>query len=152
MSRPTLLLVEENPQFEGGLRRAIQKNNVANEALIACDVNTAQAFFEDHDEDNAVGLQPTLILVEASDSREDTCGLLRHIKNALGSRAPAIVAFLDEERGEDHQTLRDAGAASVVLAPRDASKREELVLDVLTYWLTLDAGAASPEYAHIGRR
>lgn len=143
MSRPTLLLVEENPQFEGGLRRAIQKNNVANEALIACDVNTAQAFFEERDNENLVGLQPSLILVEATDSRTDTCDLLRHIKHCLGPHAPAIVAFLDEDRVEDHFSLREAGAASVVVSPRDSAKREELVLDVLTYWLTLDTAAGN---------
>jgi AmiR/NasT family two-component response regulator len=140
MNRPTLLLIEDCSEWEVGLRRAIQKSNIANESLIACGPTEARALFDDLPLESR-RLRPSLVIVHDTGSEEKNLDLMKLIHKSMGPNAPAIVAFLEESHTGKYDSFREAGADSVVFAPQDKRRREDLVCDVLTYWLLMDGGS-----------
>jgi AmiR/NasT family two-component response regulator len=144
MTRPTLLIIEDRSPVEGGLFRAIQKNNIANESLITCSHEEARDYL------NAPlgmvqAVRPTLVLLSSQGADEDTTQLVREITSRLGEAAPAIVAFVTSSDPEAYREYRRAGVSSVVFTPDDPRKKDDLVCDVLSYWLLMDGGAAMPK-------
>lgn len=143
MHRPTLLLVEESAVGESALRRAIQKNNVANEALIACDVTTAAGFFAGGDKRDILGLEPNLVLIDIGWAGRDTLDFIQELCSRELSRRPPVVLLISDARRSLISKVRGLGANSLVVMPAEKTALSETILEILVYWLVLDSAAAS---------
>ncbi len=129
MARPTVWLIEEPPAPTGPLRRALEKNDVAGQATIAMDSGAALL-------DARLGSAPNVILLAFQDAAAEE-GFLGQLRQSLHS-APPIVS-IHSDGAASPASLRRAGASSVVALPASPKQMNEAVLDLLIYWLLLEA-------------
>lgn len=133
---------------EDGLRRAIQKNNIANESIIECDLDTALAYFGEEQRQPAALIWPHLVMIDCK-GPGTTQLLINSIRQCSRGATPSIVALVTDQGRIRPTEARRAGADSVVLVPSNKKLREETIMDVMTYWLTLDALASGPAAASL---
>lgn len=135
-----ILLVEDNPSDIGLTRRALIKNGISNELIVAEDGQEAldYLFCAGGYSGRDITALPLLVLLDLNLPRVDGLEVLRRIRaDGRTSRIPVVILTSSREE-EDIATSYDVGANSYIRKPVDFHQFSEVIKGVGLYWLVIN--------------
>jgi two-component system response regulator len=147
VTRKVILLVEDNPDDEMLTLRALEKNNIGNEVIVAHDGAEAldYLFGRGPHEGRDTLIQPTLILLDLKLPKVDGLEVLRRIRADPRTKLLPVVILTSSREGQDRLSGYQNGANSYIRKPVDFSEFMEAVRQLGLYWLVLNE---QPPQAH----
>jgi CheY-like chemotaxis protein len=140
MFEKTILLVEDNADDEELTIRALKKNNVTNDLVVARDgVEALDYVFGTgayRERDTAV--LPGLVLLDLKLPRIDGLEVLRRIRGDERSKRMPVVVLTSSKEEQDVIKSYDLGANSYIRKPVDFTQFTEAVRQLGLYWLMLN--------------
>ncbi len=127
-----ILLIEDNPDDEALTRRALQKNNVTNEMVVAHDGQEALDYLF------GAGRLPQLILLDLKLPKIDGLEVLRRLRAEERTRLLPVVVLTSSNEERDLVTSYSLGANSYVRKPVDFKEFTEAARQLGLYWLLLN--------------
>jgi two-component system, response regulator len=140
MSDRVILLVEDNPDDEALTLRALRKNNIGNEIVVARDGAEAldYLFATGAYVGRDTSLQPELILLDLKLPKVDGFEVLKALREEKRTRLLPVVILTSSKEQQDIVNGYDLGANSYVRKPVDFQQFIEAVLQLRLYWLVLN--------------
>ncbi len=132
MRESIILLIEDNPDDEALTRRALQKNNVTNEMVVAHDGQEALDYLF------GAGRLPQLILLDLKLPKIDGLEVLRRLRAEERTRLLPVVVLTSSNEERDLVTSYSLGANSYVRKPVDFKEFTEAARQLGVYWLLLN--------------
>jgi two-component system response regulator len=140
MNVKTILLVEDNPSDVALTRRALSKNRVANELVVAEDGQEAleYLFGEGRYTGRDTSDLPAMVLLDLNLPRVNGLEVLRRVRsNPRTSRMPVVILTTSLEEQDLAQSY-DLHANSYIRKPVDFAQFSEAVRNLQLYWLILN--------------
>jgi two-component system response regulator len=140
MPRKYILLVEDNPDDEALTLRALKKNKVANDVVVARDGAEAVDFLfgTGAHAGRDVGDLPQIVLLDLKLPKLDGFEVLRRIRADERTRLlPVVILTSSKEERDVVQGYRD-GCNSYVRKPVDFEEFVEAARQLGLYWLLLN--------------
>lgn len=139
VQRP-ILLVEDNPDDEELTLRALRKNGIANEIIVAHDGVEAldYLFGTGAHAGRDLSVQPQVTLLDLKLPRLDGLEVLRQIRASERTRLLAIVVLTSSREEEDLVRSYSLGANSYVRKPVNFTDFNEAVRALGLFWLLLN--------------
>ena len=140
MDNKTIVLVEDNPDDEALTLRALKRNNILNEVVVARDGAEAldYLFAQGVYADRAVGKLPEVVLLDLKLPKLDGLEVLRRIRSEPLTRRLAVVILTSSNEERDIVAGYDLGANSYIRKPVDFNQFMEAVRQLGVYWLVLN--------------
>jgi len=146
MNEKAILLVEDNRDDEVLTLRALRKNNIMNEVVVARD--GAQAldylFGENQYAGRDVTDWPSVVLLDLKLPKITGLEVLRKIRSDQRTRSMAVVVLTSSKQEEDVAESYGLGVNSYVRKPVEFTKLFEAVKQIGLYWLLLNEGPIPP--------
>ncbi len=139
-NKKIILLVEDNPDDEKLTMRAMQKNNIANQIVVAHDGAEAldYIFCKGKHAGRDVNDSPQLILLDLNLPKIGGLEVLRQIRaNARTTLYPVVILTSSKEERDLVESYR-LGANSYIRKPVDFKQFSEAVRQLGLYWLVLN--------------
>ena len=139
-SNKAILLVEDNPDDQVLLKRAMKKNHLANEIVVANDGVEALDYlfgtgaFDGRD----TSLQPELVLLDLKLPKMDGHDVLRAMRADPRTKYIPVVVLTSSVEEADMIRSYDLGANSFVQKPIDFEEFVEAAAKLGLYWLVLN--------------
>ncbi|MEH2142645.1 response regulator [Nostoc sp.] len=135
-----ILLVEDNPDDEALTLRALKKNNILNEVVVARDGVEAldYLFGKGVYADRDMNLMPHLILLDLKLPKMDGLEVLRHLRADDRTKILPVVILTSSKEEQDLINGYSLGANSYVRKPVDFSQFSESVRQLGLYWFVLN--------------
>jgi two-component system response regulator len=135
-----ILLVEDNPDDEALTLRALKKNNIRNEIIVARDGVEAldYLFGMGPHEGRDLSSMPQLILLDLKLPRVDGLEVLRRLRADESTRRLPIVILTSSTEEQDRINGYGLGANSYVRKPVDFNQFMAAVRQLGLYWLVLN--------------
>jgi two-component system response regulator len=138
MSERVILLVEDNPKDEALTLRALKKNNILNQVVVARDgVEALDYLFASGVGDPHHPL-PQLVLLDLKLPKIDGLEVLRRIRSDERTRILPVVVLSTSIEDRDRLEGYRLGANSYVRKPVDFVQFAEAVGQLGLYWLVLN--------------
>ena len=136
----TILLVEDNPDDELLTRRALKKNNICNEVVVARDGAEAleYLFATGAHEERSPFAMPQVILLDLDLPKVDGLEVLRRIRNDERTKRLPTVILTSSEDQRDLVDSYGLGANSYVRKPLDLVQFRAAVQQLGLYWVVLN--------------
>ena len=138
MDKKIILLVEDNPDEEALTLRALKKNNIQNEVVIARDGAEALKVL------SGEGLLPTVVLLDLKLPKVDGLEVLRRIRAEERTKRLPVVIFTSSTEEQDLVKSYSLGTNSYIRKPVDFTQFAEAVRQVGLYWLLLNEPPPQP--------
>jgi len=142
----TILLVEDNPGDEALTMRALKKNNIRNEVVVARDGVEALDYlfgtgaFAGRDPLHL----PELVLLDLKLPKVDGLEVLRSIRSDERTRLLPVIMLTSSLEDRDVVESYANGCNSYVRKPIDFTEFTEAVRQLGLYWLVINVGAPKP--------
>lgn len=130
-----ILLVEDNPDDEALTLRALKKNNIMNEVVVARDGEEALAYLTTGPGSREL---PQIVLLDLKLPKVDGLEVLRSIRATEWTRRLPVVVLTSSREERDLITSYNLGANSYVRKPVDFGQFLEAVKQLGLYWLVLN--------------
>ena len=144
-----ILLIEDNIDDERLTLRALRRNNIMNEVVVACDGQEAIDYlfgtgsFTGRD----LSIMPAVIILDLKLPRVSGLEVLSRIRTEEATRRiPVVVLTASEDSDQVCETYR-MGANSFIQKPTDPAEFSEMILQVAMYWLLLNR--TMPDRMHV---
>jgi len=140
MEKSVILLVEDNPDDEELTMRALKKNNIANEVVVARDGVEALDYlfgtgkFEGRD----TSVQPQVVLLDLKLPKVDGLEVLRRMRSEQRTKHLPVTILTSSAEENDRLRGYENGANSYVRKPVDFLQFTEAVRQLGLYWLVLN--------------
>ncbi len=143
MPEPVILLVEDNPDDEALTLRALKKNNIRNEVVVARDGREAldYLFGEGMYESRDVRVKPQVILLDLKLPKLDGFEVLRAMRGNEHTRLLPVVILTSSNEERDRINGYGLGANSYIRKPVEFGEFIEAVKQLGLYWLILNQNA-----------
>jgi len=139
MGGKVILLVEDNPDDEELTLRALQKNNIGNEVVVARDGESAIDFlFATGAYADRPAALPQIILLDLNLPKMNGLDVLRRIRADERTRLLPVVILTSSREDEDILSSYSLGANSYVRKPVDFAQFIEAVKTLGLFWLLLN--------------
>jgi two-component system response regulator len=146
MSTRVILLVEDNPDDEALTLRALKKNNILNEVIVAHD--GAQAldylFGTGASAGRDTSQQPQVILLDLKLPKIDGFEVLKRLRADARTKLLPVVVLTSSKEEQDLLNSYGYGANSYVRKPVDFNQFVEAVKNLGLYWLVLNEPPPGP--------
>jgi two-component system response regulator len=142
-----ILLVEDNPDDEALTRRALAKNNIQNEIVVARDGAEALDCLFGTGQHEGRPLAPELVLLDLKLPKVDGLEVLRRIRSHPQTRLLPVVILTSSLEEKDVISGYGLGANSYIRKPVDFGQFVESVRQLGLYWLILNEPPPRPEAA-----
>jgi CheY-like chemotaxis protein len=140
MREKVILLVEDNPDDEALTLRALKKNDIQNQVVVARDGAQALEYLfgtgERKERDPEVS--PQLVLLDLKLPRVDGLEVLRRIRADERTRLLPVVILTSSKEQRDLVEGYGYGANSYIRKPVDFGQFVEAVRQLGLYWLVLN--------------
>ncbi|MBG1241692.1 response regulator [Nostoc sp. NZL] len=135
-----ILLVEDNPDDEALTLRALKKNNIMNEVVVARDGVQAldYLFGKGVYADRDMSVMPHLILLDLKLPKMDGLEVLRQLRTDDRTKILPVVILTSSKEEQDLINGYSLGANSYVRKPVDFSQFSEAVRQLGLYWFVLN--------------
>ena len=140
MNAKTILLVEDNADDELLTLRALKKNNIQNEVVIARDGREALDYLfgvGDHASQPPHAL-PEVVLLDLKLPKLDGLEVLRQLRAHERTKLLPVVILTSSNEEQDRVTGYGLGANSYVRKPVDFNQFTEAARQLGLYWLVLN--------------
>jgi two-component system response regulator len=146
MEQSVILLVEDNPDDEALTLRALKKNNIRNEVIIARDGVEAidYLFGTGAHAGRDLSIMPQVILLDLKLPKMDGFEVLERIRSSESTQYLPVVILTTSSEDQDRIRGYDLGANSFVRKPVAFDKFIEAVRQLGLYWLILNETAPIP--------
>ena len=137
-----ILLVEDNPDDEALTLRALQKNNILNEVVVARDGAEALDFlfgtgsYAGRD----LAIMPEVILLDLNLPKINGLEVLERIRATERTRLLPVVILTTSNEEQDKLKSYTLGANSFIRKPVDFQQFSEAIRQLGVYWLVLNQG------------
>jgi two-component system, response regulator len=144
-----LLLVEDNPDDEALMLRAIKKANVKEEIVVVRDGAEAVRYLHETaaNELEGNGSLPRVVFLDLKLPRLDGLEVLKRIRQHPATRLLPVVILTTSGQEEDLHKSYQLGASSFVRKPMSYSELINVASHLVTYWLTINQVPLDCEYA-----
>lgn len=136
MTKKIILLVEDNPDDELLTLRALQKNNIHCDVVVARDGQEALDYF--FDEGAAMRGAPTVVLLDLKLPKIDGLEVLRRIRADTRTSMQPVVILTSSREEQDVVSGYRLGTNSYIRKPVDFEQFLEAVRQLGLYWLALN--------------
>ena len=135
-----ILLVEDNPDDEVLTRRALKKNNIGNEVVVARDGAEAldYLFGTGAYEGRDTNVMPQVVLLDLKLPKVDGLEVLRRLRAGEHTKLLPLVVLTSSREQQDLVDSYDYGANSYIRKPVDFAQFVEAVRQLGLYWLVLN--------------
>jgi len=139
-TRNTILLVEDSPDDEALTLRALTKNNIMNEIVVARDgVEALDYLFAEGKYEGRDATQiPALVLLDIQLPKIDGFGVLKRLRAAAHTRYLPVVILTSSSEQEDILLGYGLGANSYIRKPVDFDEFMTTIGQLGPYWLSLN--------------
>ena len=143
----TILLVEDNPDDEALTLRALAKNNIMNDVIVAHDGIEALDYlfgtglYEGRDTLS----QPQLVLLDLKLPRIDGLEVLLRLRSDPRTQLLPVVILTSSKEDQDMIRSYSRGANSYIQKPVDFTQFTEAVRQLGLYWLVLNEAPPTHE-------
>jgi len=140
MESKTILLVEDNADDEALTFRALMKNNIANQLIVARDGAEAldYLFGTGQYSGRDVTLGPQVVLLDLNLPKVSGLEVLRQLRANERTKLLPVVILTSSNEEQDRLRGYDNGANSYVRKPVDFNQFIEAVRQLGLYWLILN--------------
>ena len=140
MRNKTILLVEDNPDDELLTLRALKKNGVLNEVVVARDGVEAldYLFASGTHSGRDTGVMPQLILLDLKLPKVDGLEVLKRLRSDERTRLLPVVILTSSKEQQDMLDGYGLGANSYVRKPVNFEQFVRAVEQLKLYWLVLN--------------
>jgi CheY-like chemotaxis protein len=140
MKEKIILLVEDNADDEALTIRALKKNNIRNEVVVARDGAEALNYLlgRGAHEGRDTSLLPQIVLLDLKLPKVDGLDVLRGIRGDVRTKRLPVVILTSSKEDKDLLSGYDLGANSYVRKPVDFTEFAEAVRQLGLYWLVLN--------------
>jgi len=140
MSEKVILLVEDNPDDADLTLRALKKNNIMNEVVVARDGVEAldYLFGTGTYEGRDLNAMPQVILLDLKLPKVDGLEVLRRVRDDERTRYLPVVILTSSREERDLVEGYKLGANSYIRKPVDFTQFTEAVRQLGMYWLLLN--------------
>jgi CheY-like chemotaxis protein len=137
-----ILLVEDNPDDQALTRRALKKNNIMNEVVVAQDGVEAldYLFGTGAHAGRNTGLLPAIVLLDLKLPKVDGLEVLRKVRSDERTKVLPVVVLTSSKEEQDLVQSYSLGANSYIRKPVDFGQFMEAVRQLGLYWLVLNEG------------
>ena len=135
-----ILLIEDNIDDERLTLRALRRNNVMNEVVVACDGQEAVDYlfgsgsFTGRD----MSVMPAVVILDLKLPRLSGLEVLKRIRASEQTRRIPVVVLTASEDETQIEASYTLGANSYIKKPTDPADFSEMILQVAMYWLLLN--------------
>lgn len=145
MTNKPILLVEDNPDDVALTLRALKKNNIVNQVVVANDGVEAldYLFGSGAYAGRDVREQPSLVLLDLRMPRMDGLEVLKRLRDDDRTKRLPIVVLTSSKEETDLVRSYDLGANSYIRKPVDFVQFTQAVGQLGLYWLVLNEPAPS---------
>ena len=146
MSDKVILLVEDNPDDEILTTRALRKNNIANDVVVARDGSVAldYLFALNQYAGRDVMDWPAVVLLDLKLPKVGGLEVLEKIRADERTRAMPVVVLTSSKEEQDVAESYCLGVNSYVRKPVEFSQFVEAVRQIGLYWLLLNEAPVPP--------
>jgi two-component system, response regulator len=143
MENPVILLVEDNPDDEALTLRALKKNNIKNEVVVASDGVQAldYLFAEGTHAGRDTRVMPQIILMDLKLPKLDGFEVLRRLRSDERTKLLPVVILTSSDEEKDRINGYGLGANSYVRKPVEFGDFIEAIKQLGLYWLILNQTA-----------
>jgi two-component system response regulator len=136
----TLLLVEDNPDDEALMLRAIKKTNIKEEVVVVRDGAEAVQYLlkEGENGERSADNLPRAVFLDLKLPRLDGLEVLQRIRANPATRLLPVVILTTSGQEEDLLQSYVLGASSFVRKPLSYSELIKVASHLVTYWLTIN--------------
>ncbi len=140
MASDVILLVEDNPDDEALTIRALNRNNITNEVVVARDGVQAMdyVFAKGNHADRDINDLPRLVLLDLKLPKVDGLEVLRQIRADERTKRLPVVVLTSSKEEQDLVDSYNLGVNSYIRKPVDFTLFTEAVRQVGLYWLVLN--------------
>ena len=146
MRGKVILLVEDNADDEALTLRALRKNHISNEVVVARDGVEALEYLlpSKMGTDLPEPLSPAVILLDLKLPKVDGLQVLRQLRSEERTKRLPVVVLTSSKEEQDIIRSYDLGANSYIRKPVDFAEFTEAVSHLGLYWLLLNEQAPVP--------
>jgi len=138
MQDSAILLVEDNPDDEALTLRALKKNNITNEVVVARDGAEALDYLFGTGKQAGRALIPQVTLLDLKLPKIDGLEVLRRIRQDQRTKVLPVVILTSSNEERDRLQGYNFGANSYVRKPVDFVQFTDAVRQLGLYWLLLN--------------
>jgi two-component system response regulator len=140
MDEKIILLVEDNPDDEALTRRALKKNQILNEVVVARDGAEALEwlFGTGRYAGRDRSVMPTVILLDLKLPKVDGLEVLQRIRADASTKLLPVVILTSSKEEQDLAQSYTLGANSYMRKPVDFAQFSEAIRHLGLYWLVLN--------------
>jgi two-component system response regulator len=146
MIRKVILLVEDNADDEALTLRALTRNNIGNEVIVARDGEEALdwLFCTGQYQSRDPRQQPALVLLDLKLPKVDGLEVLKRLRDHVETRVVPVVILTSSREEQDRLRGYLNGANSYIRKPIDFAHFVEAVRQLGLYWLVLNEPPPGP--------
>lgn len=146
MDSKLILLVEDNPDDEALTLRALRKNNIRNQVVVAHDGVEALEFLfgTGAHAGRDMSVMPQVTLLDLKLPKIDGLEVLKRIRASEITRLLPVVILTSSKEEQDLINSYGLGANSYIRKPVDFDQFSEAILQLGLYWLVLNETPPNP--------
>ncbi len=133
-----ILLVEDNPDHEALTLRALKKNNIANQVVVARDGAEALEIVFGTGQFEGKATLPSVVLLDLKLPKVDGLDVLKRLRSDERTRLLPIVILTSSDEDQDVARSYEYGANSYIRKPVDFVHFIEATKQLGLYWLVLN--------------
>lgn len=145
--RHFIFLVEDNADDEALTLRALKKNNISNQVMVARDGAEALEFLfaEGKYSDRDMSIQPQVMLLDLNLPKIDGLNVLKKLRSDERTKLIPVVILTSSKEDQDIIESYSLGANSYVRKPVDFNDFSEAIRQLGLYWLILNEVPKAPQ-------
>jgi CheY-like chemotaxis protein len=149
MNNKVILLVEDNPDDKALTLRALKKNNIKNEVIVARDGAEAldYLFGTGAYQGRDLSAMPEVVLLDLKLPKVDGLEVLKRLREDARTRLLPVVILTSSREEQDLINSYSLGANSYVRKPVDFNQFTEAVRHLGLYWLVLNEAPPTGRWA-----